>query len=165
SAEASLPPEPASGRAPASEPEHVHDSGRAPAYERLVLVTPRFVSGTLLAPLDPFHLRIFPRDHAPSLALLDDAGAADLASHLLSLTRALEGVAPGVAWNLLVHDHGPAPDVALHWHLELRPRVGRTAGFELISGMGVSPSDPVEDAALLRTALPSPNPTETPRTP
>ncbi|HSG49266.1 MAG TPA: hypothetical protein VLA43_15705, partial [Longimicrobiales bacterium] len=132
----------------------------AGAGERAVLRTQDFSVSTLYAPLDPFHLRIFPLRHGPSLAGAEYRETAALAELLRRLAGALEAAAPGVAWNLLCHDHGPAPHPALHWHMELRPRVGRTAGFELMTRVGVSPSDPVADAARLRTLLAShePNP-------
>lgn len=125
---------------------------------RGVLRTSHFAAATLHAPLDPFHLRIFPLRHGPSLAEAHDGEAEELAAVLLALTGALARILPGVAWNLLFHDHGPHPHGALHWHLELRPRASRTAGFEQMAGVGVCPSDPVQDAARLRALL---SPTET----
>lgn len=129
------------------------DGGEPDEDRRTVARTAHFRAATLHAPLDPYHLRILPLRHGPSLAGAPDAEVEELAVLLLRLTRALESALPGVAWNLLVHDHGITPDAALHWHLELRPRVGRTAGFELMSQIGVAPSDPVEDAARLRALL------------
>jgi UDPglucose--hexose-1-phosphate uridylyltransferase len=38
----------------------------------------------------------------------------------------------------------------LHWYVTIIPRLSRTAGFELGSGMYINPSLPEESAAFLR---------------
>ena len=38
----------------------------------------------------------------------------------------------------------------LHWYVTIVPRLSRTAGFELGSGMYINPSLPEESAAFLR---------------
>lgn len=130
-------------------PEHL------PGGARHVLDTPAFRGWTLHAPLDPAHFRLVPRRHGPSFAAATDGEVGELAALLPELLAAVEEVAGSAAWNLLVHDHGPADHPALHWHLELRPRVGRTAGFEQMTETGVCPSEPEADAHALRQRLAS----------
>lgn len=125
---------------------------------------PHFTVHVLHAPRDPCHLRIIPRAHAPSMARATDE-ALDALAHLLGpLSAAVSRQVGHEEHNLLFHDHGlsggrgPAPGapspVALHWHLEYRPRVTRTAGFEQMAGVGVCPSEPAADARALRDLLP-----------
>ncbi len=120
---------------------------------REVLRSRHFLAATLWAPLDPYHLRIFPFRHGPSIAQAESDELSDLADMLLRLLDATEALTGGAAWNLLVHDHGPLEQPALHWHLEVRPRLTRAAGFEQLTGTGVCPSDPEADAGRLRAAL------------
>jgi UDPglucose--hexose-1-phosphate uridylyltransferase len=113
------------------------------------------VAWVLHAPLDPGHLRIAPVERAASFSTASAGLLIELAELLGALAACLPGVAGTSDHNLLFHDHGNHPDdPALHWHLELRPRVSRLAGFEQMSATGVSSSDPARDAALLRGAMP-----------
>jgi UDPglucose--hexose-1-phosphate uridylyltransferase len=124
-------------------------SSGSPGADRRILENEHFVVTTLHAPLDPCHLRIFPRRHASSFAGLDDHEMVALADVLRSVLAALDLATGRASYNLLVHGHGPDPSPALHWHVELRPRLGRTAGFEQMTGLWVCPSDPAADAATL----------------
>lgn len=116
---------------------------------------PHFTAHVLHAPRDPCHLRVVPRAHGPSFALATDAAVGALAHLLGRLAAAVSARLGHEEHNLLFHDHGP--DAApLHWHLEFRPRVTRTAGFEQMAGVGVCPSDPAHDAQALRALLEAP---------
>lgn len=133
--------------------------GGDPGGGRRVYEGEHFVAGTLRAPLDPFHLRIFPRRHASSFAGATEAELGSLAGALKAILGAVDEATGRASYNLLVHGHGPSPSPALHWHIELRPRLGRAAGFEQMTGLWVCPSDPVEDAAVLSALIAShPNP-------
>ena len=125
----------------------------------LVHAGPHFAVHVLHAPRDPCHLRIVPREHGPSFARVSDEALEELARLLGRMADAVCAVLGHDEHNLLFHDHGVpggpgAPvDPALHWHLEYRPRVTRTAGFEQMAGVGVCPSDPEDDARRLRARL------------
>jgi UDPglucose--hexose-1-phosphate uridylyltransferase len=127
--------------------------GASRVAAREVLRGRHFMAATLHAPLDPCHLRIFPTRHTASLAAAHDEEVTELAALLPRLLRVVEAATGGAAWNLLFHGHGSSENPALHWHMELRPRLGRTAGFEQMSESGVCPSDPEDDARRLRTIL------------
>lgn len=107
------------------------------------------------APGDPFHVRVLPDRHVSSLTALDAEERTALAVLLRDLLGALRGAAGNPHYNLLLHDHGPAFDAALHAHVEIRTRFTRTAGFELMTGTGIAVSDPARDAAVLREWLES----------
>ena len=73
-----------------------------------------------------------------------------------ALQAALAEVRDDPAYNLVVHA-GPVTDPAAHrwyrWHITLYPRVGRRAGLELATGLGVNPAVPEQTAPALRAAL------------
>jgi UDPglucose--hexose-1-phosphate uridylyltransferase len=54
-------------------------------------------------------------------------------------------------YNLVLHTFAAEPgDPALHWLLQIRPRIVTAAGFEVGSGMSINPSLPEADADELR---------------
>jgi UDPglucose--hexose-1-phosphate uridylyltransferase len=66
--------------------------------------------------------------------------------------------------NWYIHSQpGAAGDAAVtyHWHLEIHPRVGVVAGFEMASGIYVNTVAPETAAEALR-AHPDPGPEEQP---
>lgn len=125
-----------------------------PGHERRIVAQ---VAGSMAvvpwAPSDSFHLRIFPDRHVSSLTALDPTERRALATLLRDLLAALRGAAGDPHYNLLLHDHGPALDPALHAHVEIRTRFTRTAGFELVTGTEIAVSDPARDAEVLRSWL------------
>jgi UDPglucose--hexose-1-phosphate uridylyltransferase len=143
------------------------EDGEPGAAERLVFASGAWRVATLHAPLDPCHVRIVPARHVHSLTALDATERDELADLLGRLPRAAERVLGPVAWTLLAHDLG-GRGPGRHLHLEFRPRLTRLAGFEQSSGIGVCPSDPIDDAAALRHALEAHAPashTSAPRSP
>jgi UDPglucose--hexose-1-phosphate uridylyltransferase len=106
------------------------------------------------APRFPFETWLLPRRHwarfeeAPrheceSLARL-------LKAVVLRIGRALEWP----AYNLIVHSapfNDPHNGTDLyHWHLEILPKLARTAGFEWGTGFYINPTSPEEAARVLR---------------
>lgn len=125
-----------------------------PDFERRVLAAnPSFRAVVPWAPVTSFEIWIVPTRHQASFAESDDREKADLAGILATVLRQLRMGAGDPAYNALWHGGRPRDSGAphLHWHIQIRPKVARQAGFELISGVDVCPSDPIEDAELLRT--------------
>ena len=129
------------------------ESDAAPNDDLRVLRTPHFEVDAVPAPLDPFHVRVVPVRHASSPAAISDEELEDFARTTRRVLRALRVETGGAAWNLLVFDLGADPGPGLHWHVEVRPRASRTAGFEQITGYAVSAVDPAEAARRLRARL------------
>jgi UDPglucose--hexose-1-phosphate uridylyltransferase len=104
----------------------------------------------------PFEVWIAPRRHVPDFRDLVPDEAVELAELLGRLTRRYRDVAGDPDYNLLLHSAGPRDQDAdaLHWWIRLRPRVGTPAGLELLSGVLINPSSPLEDAHLLRDSSP-----------
>ena len=68
----------------------------------------------------------------------------------MRMNRALESP----PYNLIIHS-APFSEEATdfyHWHVELMPKLTRTAGFEWGTGFYINPTSPEEAAEVLRTA-------------
>jgi len=104
------------------------------------------------APRFPFETWLLPRRHA---ARFEDAPRGDVES----LARLLKGVLMRIdralespAYNLIVHTAPPAENHGdgYHWHVEVMPKVTRTAGFEWGTGFYINPTSPEEATEVLR---------------
>ncbi len=104
----------------------------------------------------PYQTVLLPADTSADLAGASDRALAAVARSLPRVAAALAAVRDDPAYNLVVHA-GPAGDPTAHrwyrWHIGLYPRVGRRAGLELATGLGVNPAVPERTAPLLRAAL------------
>ena len=104
------------------------------------------------APRFPFETWLLPRSHG---ARFEDAPrheyeslARMLKSVLLRMNRALESP----AYNLIIHT-SPFSERGgdfYHWHVEMMPKLTRTAGFEWGTGFYINPTSPEEAAQVLR---------------
>lgn len=141
---------------------HAHSEGRSLLAElvarelaleaRVVGATEAFVVLCPFAPHRAYETWIVPRrTGATSFAALDDELLAPLAAALADAVRRVRAVTRDAAYNLIVRTPpvGHAAD-APGWHLELLPRTGGDAGFELGTGMDVVPVAPELAAAELR---------------
>ena len=76
---------------------------------------------------------------------------------LRDVLAALQRALGHVPYNVVVHDAPSASsvgDVPYHWWIEVVPRIGVVAGFELGTGVLVNTVDPVDAAASLRGEAP-----------
>ncbi|MAT73033.1 MAG: galactose-1-phosphate uridylyltransferase [Planctomycetaceae bacterium] len=110
---------------------------------------------TAYAGRQPMESWILPTRHGSDFLAITDGECAAVARMLLRLTGALERVAPGAAFNLVLHtapfeDRGAR---SFHWHWELIPRLSRLAGMELGGGVHINPLAPEHAAQKLRAAL------------
>ncbi|MCO6457624.1 MAG: DUF4921 family protein [Pirellulaceae bacterium] len=99
----------------------------------------------------PFEVWLAPRQHLTgfeqsSLEVIGDA--AMLARRVLAR---LEACQPKVNYNYYLHTSPlrPRPGDDFHWHLEILPRLTRTAGFEWATEMHINPVAPETAANLL----------------
>jgi UDPglucose--hexose-1-phosphate uridylyltransferase len=99
---------------------------------------------------------LLPDDDSAELATASDEALAAVARVLPRVAGALALVRDDPAYNLVVHA-GPAGDPGAarwyRWFIGLYPRVGRRAGLEFATGLGVNPAVPELTAPALRTAL------------
>jgi UDPglucose--hexose-1-phosphate uridylyltransferase len=107
------------------------------------------------APRFPFETWLLPRNHS---ARFEDAPrqvyeslARMLKIVLMRMNKALESP----DYNLIIHNSPfsePQANDYYHWHVELMPKLTRTAGFEWGTGFYINPTSPEEAAQVLRTA-------------
>ncbi|MFW5733794.1 MAG: galactose-1-phosphate uridylyltransferase [Oceanidesulfovibrio sp.] len=126
--------------------------------ERVVFATDHFLVAAPYAPDGRCELLILPRGHAPDIVSLTEEQSADLARVLVRMYGVLDSALTDPDSNLVFHTaprrHRKEP--FSHWYARLRPRMGTPAGFELGSGVSIASSLPEEDAAELRTHVPTP---------
>jgi UDPglucose--hexose-1-phosphate uridylyltransferase len=130
--------------------------------KRIVSIDEHFVTWCPYASRFPFETWMAPRHHSHDFALSSDEllryMAVNLRDALWRMNRAL-GNPP---YNLVMHSapntlHRPVRarywetlSADFHWHIEIFPRLTRTAGFEWGSGMYINPTPPEDAAGYLR---------------
>jgi len=121
------------------------------AGRRIIQETADVIALAPYAPRFPFETWLLPRRHA---ARFEEAPRHEYES----LARALKGVLMRIdralerpPYNLIVHS-APFADArpeAYHWHVEVMPKLTRTAGFEWGTGFYINPTSPEEAARVL----------------
>ena len=108
------------------------------------------------AAFSPFHLWIIPHRHTASFLVATPEELRDLALVLREVLRKIYFGLNDPDYNYIIRsspEHEPASD-SMHWYLAIVPRVSRTAGFEMGSGMFINTALPEESAAFLRSVTP-----------
>lgn len=123
---------------------------------RVVLQSEYFTAFIPYAAFSPFHLWIVPRQHRASFLEIDCEEARDLAQVLREVLRKIYFGLNDPDFNYIIRsaperEHRPT---YLHWYISVIPRVTRSAGFELGSGMFINTSAPEESAGFLRLVRP-----------
>ena len=121
--------------------------------ERLVAANDHFVAFVLYAAPSPFHTWIIPRQHSVSFLYSQPDEIAALADILRTILRKMYIGLNDPAYNLIIRS-APVKEISndyLHWYVTVIPRLSRTAGFEMGSGMFINPALPEESAAFLRS--------------
>jgi len=117
--------------------------------ERLVAIDDDALLICPWASRSPFELRIIPRNPAPSFEGDDEAGLGMLRTALGALEARFERVPQFNAWTLTA----PRGAETFHWHIDIAPRIGIRAGFEMSTGVELNVFPPERAAAELREAL------------
>jgi UDPglucose--hexose-1-phosphate uridylyltransferase len=128
------------------------------AAVRVVEITERFVVFCPFASHRAFETWIAPRaPDANDFGAVDDAELAALAEVLTRSTARIRAATTGADYNLIVRTPPRGDDAArgdAGWHLEILPRTGGDAGFELSTGIDVVPIAPEDAAHELRQSGP-----------
>ncbi len=122
------------------------------AQERMVLESKHFVAFIPYAALSPFHMWIYPRRHASSFDAITDAELTDLAYTLKTVLAKLYHGLNNPDYNYTIRSI-PTDETYtdyFHWYLAIVPRVSKSAGFEIGSGMYINTSMPEDSAKFLR---------------
>ena len=123
--------------------------------QRAILEHGQAVAIAPYASRSAFETWLIPKRHdasfedAPEQVVRDMAGA--IGAVLARLNRALDDP----PYNLIIHT-APFEDGharSFHWHIELMPRLSRTAGFEWGTGFYINPTSPEAAASVLRQHL------------
>ncbi len=130
--------------------------------ERVVMRNDHFVVLSVFAARFPFEVNIFPLAHQHDFVLMDAEQKGALAEILARILCRYRDVLGGPAYNLMIQT-APSPTPRpghpeywgtikydYHWHVELMPRLTKTAGFEWATGFYINPVSPEQAAELLR---------------
>jgi UDPglucose--hexose-1-phosphate uridylyltransferase len=122
------------------------------AKERLIFRSTNFVAFIPYAALSPFHIWIFPLRHVSSFDRISDGEIKDLAKCFRTVLAKLYYGLNNPDFNYSIRSV-PSRDLHteyFHWYFTIVPRVSKTAGFEIGSGMYVNTALPEESAEFLR---------------
>jgi Galactose-1-phosphate uridylyltransferase len=120
--------------------------------ERVICETGHFITVAVYAGTSPFHTWILPKRHRASFGAITDEEMDDLAVSLKTFLLKLYCGLNDPDYNFVVRSlPGKVRDNDfIHWYISVIPRITRTAGFELGSGIYINSSLPEEGAAFLR---------------
>ncbi len=120
---------------------------------RIIMDTEHFSTFIPYAALSPFHTWIMPRRHSASFSSITDGEMRDLAHHLRTVLAKFYYGLDDPDYNYVIRSSRPrdVENEYCHWYVSIVPRLVKTAGFELGSGMFINTSLPEESAAYLRS--------------
>ena len=119
---------------------------------RIIASTDSFVAFIPYAALSPFHLWVFPVRHCSSFDEIEEYEITDLAATLKTVLGKLYHGLNDPDYNFSIRSI-PAREGQreyFHWYLTIIPRIVRTAGFEIGSGMYINTAIPEVSAKFLR---------------
>jgi len=122
------------------------------AQSRIVLETPRFSAVCPFASRFPFETWILPKSHASHYETVQGEQIQELSGVLCRVVAKVEAALEQPAYNYIIHT-APFDTRRLrhyHWHIEVIPRLTKTAGFEWGTGFYINPVPPEQAAAFLR---------------
>ncbi len=121
---------------------------------RLVFEDDNFIVFCPFASRFPFEMEIAPKAHLPFFEMIENEMVPVFANTLQLALRKLETLLPGQPYNFILHT-SPCSDSYkdfYHWHIEIIPKLTKTAGFEWGSGFYINPTPPEDAAEALRNA-------------
>jgi len=121
--------------------------------ERIVIESQYFVVFVPYAAYSPFAMWLFPKRHASSFTEVTEQEIIELAPVLRQALRKLYYGLNDPDYNYIIRSapKGYRNSAFFHWYITIVPRLTRSAGFELGSGMFINPSIPENDAEYLRS--------------
>jgi UDPglucose--hexose-1-phosphate uridylyltransferase len=118
---------------------------------RVVFENAFFLAFVPFAAGSPFEIWIVPKRHAADFGSATGEEQYHLAAALQECLGRLSRKLGDPDYNYVINTAARfrSGEPQLHWYLQIRPRITTPAGFEIGSGVSISPSLPEEDAALL----------------
>ncbi len=121
--------------------------------KRVIYENDKYVAVAPFAPREPFETWILPKLHESNFGPSDKSfsGLADIMQRVL---KQLDKVLDTPPYNFILHTSAFKDEINdyYHWHIEIMPKLTRTAGFEWGSGFYVNPTPPEEAAKFMREA-------------
>ena len=119
---------------------------------RIVAENAHFIAFIPYAALSPYHLWIFPKVHATCFSEQTPDTFRAMAEIVHTVLAKVHGLLANPPFNLVIRSLGPREkdEAHFHWYISIVPRVNKTAGFELGTGMYINPSLPESCAQALR---------------
>ena len=117
--------------------------------ERLVAIDDDALLICPWASRGPFELRLIPRTPAPRFEEAGEVGRGMLRAALDALAARFGQVPELNLWTV----SAPRDAETFHWHLDIAPRIGIRAGFEMSTGVELNVFPPERAASELREAL------------
>ena len=123
--------------------------------ERIVCENRSFVALCPFMSSFPFELWILPKEHRADFAQISAEAITDFARILRESLLRVRVALANPSYNFLIHTAPiePRQRDEYHWHLELIPKLTRTAGFEWGTGFYINPTPPEFAAKVLRDAV------------
>lgn len=121
---------------------------------RIVQETNDLVAFCPFASRMPSLVTITSKRHQSQFELLEDGALVQLSNLMHELIRRIEVCYPDAAYNFVIHTapRGYQGSPAIHWRIELFPRISTLAGFEWGSECFINPLLPETAARMLRSA-------------
>ncbi len=119
---------------------------------RLISENEHYISLAPYAPSSPFETWILPKNHESSF---EPDGRFSLLAQILQQTlKQIDKVLNMPPYNMMVHISPFRDEINeyYHWHIEIRPKLTQTAGFEWGSGFYINPTPPEDAARFMREA-------------
>jgi UDPglucose--hexose-1-phosphate uridylyltransferase len=106
------------------------------------------------APRFPFETWLLPRSHGARFEDAPRQQYESLARMLKTVLMRFDRTLESPAYNMIIHSSPFTEETTdfYHWHVELIPKLTRTAGFEWGTGFYINPTSPEEAAQVLRNA-------------
>jgi UDPglucose--hexose-1-phosphate uridylyltransferase len=128
---------------------------------RVIQETADIIAVAPYAPRFPFETWLLPRRHAARFEDAPQHEYESLARVLKSVLTRIDRALESPPYNLIIHsapftDANGAHDsdhrgsAVYHWHVEILPKLARTAGFEWGTGFYINPTSPEEATRVLR---------------
>ncbi|MEW5795743.1 MAG: galactose-1-phosphate uridylyltransferase [Candidatus Zixiibacteriota bacterium] len=120
--------------------------------ERIVRDHDAFITFVPFASRFPFETCIIPKAHQSSFLEMSDSEYTVLAKCLKDTLLRMKLALNNPPFNYVLHTRPLTREYhdIYHWHIEIIPRLSRTAGFEWGTGFYINPTPPEESAAFLR---------------
>jgi len=123
------------------------------AGRRVIHENAEVVALSPYAPRFPFETWLLPRSHGARFEEASRQQYEGLARMIKGVVTRMDRALESPSYNLIIHSE-PFSEQATefyHWHVELIPKLTRTAGFEWGTGLHINPTSPEEAAQALRS--------------